>query len=100
MITMNTTTQIPVTGIRYNPRSLARAKYAARMSKISLTEYMNNVLDKATEDIRTEEELEEERKLTEKFLSECAGTWGGDKTTEEIMDYIREGRSPREVVKL
>ena len=97
---MNITTQAPVTGIRFNPRSLARAKYAARRANISFTEYMNELLDKATEDIRTEEELEEERKLTEQFLSECTGKWCGPETTEEIMSSIRDGRHPRKIVEL
>lgn len=100
MITMRTNTIQKQTGIRFNPRVLARAKYAARLANTSLNEYINSLVEKATEDIRTEEEIEEERKRTLAFLEECGGSWSGPDSAEKIKAIIKEGRTVREPLAL
>ena len=102
MLQMRTTTNSTrkQTAVRFDPKVLARAKEAARKNKTSLNEFINTVVEKATEDIRTKEELEEERKRTEAFLKICAGSWNGPETVEEIMHSIKDGNVAKEIVEL
>ena len=88
------------TAVRFEPRVLARAKEAAKLSNTSLNDYINTVVEKATEDIRTMEELEEERRRTEAFLKTCAGSWEGPETVEEIMRAIKDGNTTKDIVEL
>lgn len=99
---MRTTTRNnnPQTAIRFRPKVLSRAKEAARLSNLSLNEFINDVVEKATEDIRTPEEIEEERKRTEEFMGACAGSWTGDESVEDIMHLIKDGSVSKEIIKL
>lgn len=83
------------TGFRLDEVTLARVKTAAKLSNVSVNEYVNVVLKDATRDIESEEEKEASRRMTEKFLDQFCGAWVGDETPEEIMATIKS--SPRKI---
>lgn len=83
------------TGFRLDAITLARVKTAAKEKKVSINEYVNDVLREATRDIESEEEKEAGRKRTEEFLDQFCGAWVGDETTEEIMAVIKS--SPKRI---
>ena len=83
------------TGFRLDAITLARVKTAAKERKVSVNEYVNDVLKDATRDIESEEEKDACRRRTEEFLGEFCGCWVGDETTEEILAAAKS--SPRKI---
>ena len=83
------------TGFRLDEVTLARVKTAAKLSNVSVNEYVNIVLKDATRDIESEEEKEASRRKTEEFLDQFCGAWVGDETPEEIMAAIKS--SPKRI---
>lgn len=83
------------TGFRLDEVTLARVKTAAKLSNVSVNEYVNVVLKDATRDIESEEEKEASRRKTEEFLDQFCGAWIGDDTAEDIMSAIKS--SPRKI---
>ena len=83
------------TGFRLDEVTLARVKTAAKLSNVSVNEYVNVVLKDATRDIESEEEKEASRRKTEEFLDQFCGAWVGDETPEEIMAAIKS--SPKRI---
>lgn len=83
------------TGFRLDEITLARVKTAAKLSNVSVNEYVNVVLKDATRDIESEEEKEASRRMTEEFLDQFCGAWVGDETPEEIMAAIKS--SPKRI---
>ena len=88
------------TAFRLDARLLDRVKKAAKQLNISVNEYVCSQLREATKDIRTDKEMEEERKKTLAFLEACGGSWEGTETTEEIMQSIKEGNVEKEIINL
>ena len=89
------------TGFRLDEVTLARVKTAAKLSNVSVNEYVNVVLKDATRDIESEEEKEASRRKTEEFLDQFCGAWVGDETPEGIMAAIKSSpKRIREVPKL
>ena len=58
------------TGFRLDEVTLARVKTAAKLSNVSVNEYVNVVVKDATRDIESEEEKEASRRKTEEFLDQ------------------------------
>ena len=81
---------------RVDARLFLKVKTAAAGKNMRVGEYIRSVLADSTEGILLSEE--DERTLA--FLDECAGAWSGPETTEEIMQYIRDGRTPRKEIEL
>lgn len=77
--------------------TLARVKSAAKLKKVSVNTYVNDVLKEATRDIESEEEKEASRKRTEEFLDQFCGAWSGDETPEEILAACKSHNSVWEV---
>lgn len=88
------------TGFRLDSITLARVKTAAKQKKISVNEYVNQVLKEATEYIESEEEKEASRRRTQEFLDEFCGAWVGDETAEEILAAAKSIKGIREVPEL
>ncbi len=70
---------------------------AAKLKKVSVNTYVNDVLKEATRDIESEEEKEASRKRTEEFLDQFCGAWSGDETPEEILAACKSPNSVWEV---
>ena len=85
------------TGFRLDAITLARVKTAAKEKKVSVNEYVNDVLKEATRDIESEEEKEAGRKRTEEFVDKFFGCWVGDETTEEILAAAKSIKGIREI---
>ncbi len=85
------------TGFRLDAITLARVKSAAKLKKVSVNTYVNDVLKEATRDIESEEEKEASRKRTEEFLDQFCGAWSGDETPEEILAACKSHNSVWEV---
>lgn len=81
---------------RIDARLFLKVKTAAARKNMRVSEYIRSVLADSTEGILLSEE--DERTLAS--LDECAGAWSGPETTEEIMQYIRDGRTPRKGIEL
>lgn len=100
MRTSTNTTRRVQTAFRLDARLLARVKKAASESNVSVNDFVAARLAEATEDIRTDEELEEERMRTQAFLEACGGSWSGPESVEEIMHSIKDGNLSKEIVEL
>lgn len=85
------------TGFRLDAITLARVKSAAKLKKVSVNTYVNDVLKEATRDIESEEEKEASRKRTEEFLDQFCGAWIGDETAEEILAAAKSIKGIREI---
>ena len=88
------------TAFRFDPILIGRLKEAARRADVSLNEYVTIILTKATEDVESEMEMEDNKRKTEEFLSKITMAWVGDETKEQILESIRKGRKPRKTVEL
>ena len=77
--------------------TLARVKTAAKLKKVSVNTYVNDLLKEATRDIESDEEKEANRKRTEEFLDEFCGAWKGDESAEEILAVCKSHNSVWEV---
>ena len=73
------------TGFRLDAITLARVKSAAKLKKVSVNTYVNDVLKEAS------------RKRTEEFLDQFCGAWSGDETPEEILAACKSHNSIWEV---
>lgn len=102
MITMSANTNVSKvqTAFRLDARLLDRVKKAAKLLNISVNEFVSTQLKEATKDIRSDKEMEEERKKTKAFLAECGGSWKGTETVEEIMHSIKEGNVEKDIINL
>lgn len=76
-----------------------RLKTLAKEKKTSVNELVDDTLYELTKDVRTPEEIEEEKKKTEEFLSACMNKWKGDEYNE-CIDAINETRKINEPVLL
>ena len=88
------------TAFRFDPILIGRLKEVARRADVSLNEYVTIILTKATEDVESEMEMEDNKRKTEEFLSKITMAWVGDETKEQILESIRKGRKPRKTVEL
>lgn len=85
------------TGFRLDAITLARVKSAAKLKKVSVNTYVNDVLKEATQDIESEEEKEASRKRTEEFLDQFCGAWIGEESAEEILAAAKSIKGIREI---
>ena len=87
------------TAFRLDGFVLARVKEAARRKNISANQFVNETLKEATKDIETAEEREESIRKTRAFLDSVWGTWGGDESSEEILEAA-QSHSSKEIMDL
>lgn len=85
------------TGFRLDAITLARVKSAAKLQKVSVNTYVNDVLKEATRDVESEEEKEASRKRTEEFLDQFCGAWIGEESAEEILAAAKSIKGIREI---
>lgn len=84
---------------RISPLTLERLKAKAKRDSVSVNTLVENALTELVKDVRSEAELEEERKATARFIDEFAGIWSGpeyDGIKEEIY-ATRTIKSPVEL---
>ena len=73
-----------------------RLKVLAKMNKTSVSDIVDKTLYELTKDIRTPEEIEEEKNKTQEFLDCCVGKWEGPDFDESIkaINLIRTINEP------
>lgn len=76
-----------------------RLKTLAKVKKTSVNELVDETLTELTKNIRTPEEIKEEKKRTENFLSACMNKWENSEFNE-CIDAINETRKINEPIKL
>lgn len=85
--------------LRLNPITINRLKTLAEAEHTSYNSLVERILVDYTKDIRTEAEIQEERKRTQEFLDCCVGIWEG-KEYDDIEKFILEGRTSKPIVEL
>lgn len=76
-----------------------RLKTLAKEKRTSVNELVDNALFELTKNVRTPEEVKEEMRNTEDFLSVCMGKWHGVEY-DECVEAINKTRIVNEPVSL
>jgi len=85
--------------LRLNPITINRLKTKAKAEHTSYNSLVERILVDYTKDIRSEAEIQEERKKTQDFLDCCVGIWEG-KEYDDVEKFIKEGRTSKPIVEL
>jgi len=88
-----------LTAYRISPLTIERLKAKAKSEKVSVNTLVENALSDLVKDVRSEAELEEERKATARFIGEFAGMWSGPEY-EKIEEEIYSTRTIKDSVEL
>ena len=88
-----------LTSYRINPLTIERLKTKAKIDNVSVNTLVDSILSEYTKDVRTPEEVEEERKRTSEFLGACVGIWAGAEY-DTVEDAVNECRTFREITEL
>jgi len=88
-----------LTAYRISSLTLERLKARAKSEKVSVNTLVENALSDLVKDVRSEAELEEERKATARFIGEFAGIWSGSEY-ENVEDEIYSTRTIKDPVEL
>ena len=66
------------TGYRLRKKTIARLKVLAHSLGISVNELVDNTLSELTANVKTEEDIREEKEKLDKFLALCSNAWAGE----------------------
>jgi len=88
-----------LTAYRISPLTLERLKVKAKSENLSVNTLVENALADLVKDVRSEAELEEERKATARFIGEFAGMWSSPEY-ENIEEEIYSTRTVKAPVEL
>lgn len=82
--------------IRLTPTVINRLKTRAKAEKTSYNSLVERILTDYTKEMKSEEEILEEKKRTADFLRACQGIWEGPEY-DGVEAAIKEGRTVREI---
>jgi len=99
MYSTSVNTEKKLAAYRISSITIERLKTKARMENISVNTLVDNTLADLVKDIKSDFEIEESKKATEKFINEFAGLWSGP-NYEGIEKDIFATRTIRKVVEL
>lgn len=92
-------TEKKLAAYRISPLTIERLRAKAKSDNVSVNALVERVLTDFVKDVRSEAELEEERKATSRFIGEFAGIWSGQEY-EKIEEEIYSTRTIKAHVEL
>lgn len=99
MYTANTAEK-RLTAYRIDVLTLERLKSKAKIDGVSVNTLVETTLSELVKDIKSDKEIEEEKKRTKSFLDTCWGSWSGDESSNEIKESIKSARTTNREVSL